>query len=62
MLLAAIRADEDFDPAARTADALADDTSPTDDLGDAASSPHVAEETLVRAKCRAEGQPHKNRN
>ena len=37
--MAVIRADEDFDPAARTADAVADDASPTDDLGDAASSP-----------------------
>jgi hypothetical protein len=39
MLLAVIRADENFDTAARTADAVADDASPTDDLGDAASSP-----------------------
>ena len=44
MLLAAIRADEDFDPAARTADAVADDTSPTDD---AASSPLLTSPTFT---------------
>ena len=45
MLLAVIRADENFDPAARTADADADDASPTDDLGDAASSPLLTSPT-----------------
>ena len=48
MLLAVIRADENFDPAARTADAVADDASPTDDLGDAASSPLLTSVMFVR--------------
>ena len=46
--MAAIRADEDFDPAARTADAVADDASPTDDLGDAASSPLLTSVIFAR--------------